>query len=229
MNTLQPPDAIRIPSRPHPFPLVLSRTALLVIDMQYDFCHPDGYSGSVLGADLSAASAIVPRIQAVIAWARTHGLMVIYTRESHRPDLSDLTASKRNHYINAGYPVGSPGSMGRFLIQGEAGTELLDAFAPLESEPVLDKSAQSAFVATELEAMLRSRSITHLLFTGVTTECCVLGSYRHGSDLGFYGLLLEDCCAAFSAIEHQAAIEVVLGENGAIGWVSSSEELLAIA
>jgi biuret amidohydrolase len=229
MNTLQPPDAIRVPSRPHPFPLVLSRTALLVIDMQYDFCHPGGYSGSVLGADLSAASAIVPRIQAVIAWARTHGLMVIYTRESHRPDLSDLTASKRDRYINAGYPVGSPGSMGRFLIQGEAGTELLDAFAPLESEPVLDKSAQSAFVATELEAMLRGRSITHLLFTGVTTECCVLGSYRHGSDLGFYGLLLEDCCAAFSAIEHQAAIEVVLGENGAIGWVSSSEELLAIA
>lgn len=229
MSTPQPSEAIRVPSRPHPFPLVLSRTALLVIDMQYDFCHPDGYSGSVLGADLRAASAIIPRIQAVIAWARTHSLMVVYTRESHRPDLSDLTASKRDRYINAGYPVGSPGRMGRFLIQGEPGTALLDAFVPLDSEPVLDKSAQSAFVATDLEVMLRRRGITHLLFTGVTTECCVLGSYRHGSDLGFYGLLLEDCCAAFSAIEHQAAIEVVLGENGAIGWVSASEELLAIA
>ncbi len=218
-----------MPSRPHPFPLILNQTALLVIDMQYDFCHPDGYSSSVLGADLSAASAIVPRIQAVIEWARAHDVMVLYTRESHRPDLSDLTPSKRDRYINAGYPVGSPGKMGRFLIQGEAGTELLADFTPRDSELVLDKPAQSAFVATELESVLRDHNITHLLFTGVTTECCVLGSYRHASDLGFYGLLLEDCCAAFSAIEHQAAIEVVLGENGAIGWVSSSEELLAIA
>jgi biuret amidohydrolase len=228
MNT-SPSEAIRVPSRPHLFPLVLNQTALLVIDMQYDFCHPDGYSGSVLGADLSAASAIVPRIQAVIEWARSHNVMVIYTRESHRPDLSDLMPSKRDRYTNAGYPVGSPGNMGRFLIRGEAGTELLADLTPLDSELVLDKPAQSAFVATELEWILRDRNITHLLFTGVTTECCVLGSYRHGSDLGFYGLLLEDCCAAFSAIEHQAAIEVVLGENGAIGWVSSSEELLAIA
>ena len=222
-------EPIMVRSRPHPFPLVLSQTALLVIDMQYDFCHPDGYSGSVLGADLSAASAIIARIQSVIAWARTHHMLVVYTRESHRPDLSDLTASKRDRYINAGYPVGSPGKMGRFLIQGEPGTELLDVFTPLDSELVLDKSAQSAFVATELEAVLRSHNITHLLFTGVTTECCVLGSYRHGSDLGFYGLLLEDCCATFDLIEHQAAIEVVLGENGAIGWVSSSEVLLANA
>jgi biuret amidohydrolase len=227
MSMLQPSEVIRVPSRPHPFPMVLSQTALLVIDMQYDFCHPDGYSGSVLGANLSAASAIIPRIQAVIAWARSQSMMVVYTRESHRPDLSDLTPSKRDRYINAGYPVGSPGGMGRFLLQGEPGTELLDDFTPLDSELILDKSAQSAFVATELESVLRSRNVTHLLFTGVTTECCVLGSYRHGSDLGFYGLLLEDCCAAFSAIEHQAAIEVVLGENGAIGWVSSSEELLA--
>jgi biuret amidohydrolase len=229
MNTPPPSEAIRVLSRPHPFPLVLNQTALLVIDMQYDFCHPDGYSSSVLGADLSAASAIIPRIQAVIEWARAHDVMVIYTRESHRPDLSDLTTSKRDRYINAGYPVGSPGGMGRFLIRGEAGTELLADLTPLDSELVLDKPAQSIFVATELELILRDRNITHLLFTGVTTECCVLGSYRHSSDLGFYGLLLEDCCAAFSAIEHQAAIEVVLGENGAIGWVSSSEELLAIA
>jgi biuret amidohydrolase len=229
MSTPHPTEVIRVPSRPHPFPLILNQTALLVIDMQYDFCHPDGYSGSVLGADLSAASAIVPRIQAVIEWARSHNVAVIYTRESHRPDLSDLTPSKRDRYTNAGYPVGSPGGMGRFLIQGEAGTELLPDFTPLDSEWVLDKPAQSAFVATALELILRDRNITHLLFTGVTTECCVLSSYRHGSDLGFYGLLLEDCCAAFCVIEHQAAIEVVMGENGAIGWVSSSEELLAIA
>ncbi len=133
-------EPILVRSRPHPFPLILSQTALLVIDMQYDFCHPDGYSGSVLGADLTATSAIIPRIQSVIAWARTHSILVIYTRESHRLDLSDMTASKRDRYINAGYPVGSPGKMGRFLIQGEPGTELLDEFRPLETELVLDRA-----------------------------------------------------------------------------------------
>ncbi|HEY9824575.1 MAG TPA: isochorismatase family cysteine hydrolase [Stenomitos sp.] len=220
---------ILVPSRPHSFPLVLSQTALLIIDMQYDFCHPDGYSGSVLQADLSAAIAIVPRIQAVLDWARSFGLMVVYTRESHRLDLSDLSDSKRDRYINAGYPVGSLGKMGRFLVQGEPGTNILEDLQPLATELVLDKPAQSAFVATDLEAQLRSHNITHLIFTGVTTECCVLGSYRHASDLGFYGLLLEDCCAAFSAQEHQAALDVLTAEGGAIGWVSKSEELLAIA
>lgn len=221
-------DSLSLKAMPHPFPIALETTALLVIDMQHDFCHPEGFCGHDLGADLSAVSAIVPRIQTVIEWCRRRSILVVYTRESHRADLSDVSPSKQLRYTNAGYPVGTPGNMGRFLVQGEPGTALLDAFTPLDTELQLDKPAQSVFIATDLEAQLRDRGITHLLLTGVTTECCVLASYRHASDLGFYCLLLEDCCAAFNPNEHQAAIEVILGENGAIGWVTTSETLLAL-
>ncbi|MBD2074752.1 cysteine hydrolase [Phormidium sp. FACHB-592] len=220
--------SLSVAATPHPFSIALGTTALLVIDMQHDFCHPDGFCGHNLGVDLSAVTAIVPRIQTVVEWCRHHDILVVYTRESHRADLSDVSPSKQLRYTNAGYPVGTLGNMGRFLVQGEAGTALLDAFHPLPTERTIDKPAQSAFVATDLEAQLRDRGITHLLLTGVTTECCVLGTYRHASDLGFYCLLLEDCCAAFSDTEHQAAIAVILGENGAIGWVTTSDTLLAL-
>ncbi len=220
--------ATSLPATPHPFPIALSQTALLVIDMQNDFCHPEGFCGQDLGADLSAVGAIVPRIQWVIEWCRDRNLLVVYTRESHCSDLSDVSPSKQLRYTNAGYPVGTMGNMGRFLVQGEPGTALLDAFKPLPTELQLDKPAQSVFIATALETTLRDRGITHLLLTGVTTQCCVLASYRHASDLGWYCMLLEDCCAAFDPNEHQAAIAVVQSENGAIGWVATSETLLAV-
>lgn len=213
---------------PHPFAIDLPKTALLVIDMQRDFCHPDGFCGHNLGVDLSSVSAIVPRIQTVIEWCRRHNLLVVYTRESHRANLSDVSPSKQRRYTNAGYPVGTPGNMGRFLVQGEPGTALLDAFTPLETELQLDKPAQSVFIATDLEAQLHDRGITHLLLTGVTTQCCVLATYRHASDLGFYCLMLEDCCAAFDPSEHAAAIAVIQSENGAIGWVTTSATLLPL-
>jgi biuret amidohydrolase len=220
--------AIAVPTRHHPFPLVSSQVALLVIDMQNDFCHPDGFFGSQWQVDLSPVRQIIPRIQLVIHWARQQGIPIIYTRESHRPDLSDLTPSQKLRYENAGSPVGSPGTLGRFLIQGERGAALIDELPVLDNEQVIDKPAHSAFVATDLEQILREQGITQLLLTGVTTECCVLGTYRHGSDLGFYGLLLEDCCAAFDPIEHDAALKVLLAEQGAIGWVTSSDQLLSM-
>lgn len=215
-----------IQTRQHPLSINLDHTALLVIDLQNDFCHADGFCSDALGADLSSVRNIIPRIQKVINWARHHRMLVIYTRESHKPDLSDVTACKKLRYENAGYPIGTLGKMGRFLIQGDQGCELIDQLQPLETELQIDKPAQSAFISTNLETLLHQQDITHLLFTGVTTECCVLGSYRHASDLGFYGLLLEDCCAAYQVQEHQAAIEVLLGENGAIGWVATSDQLL---
>lgn len=221
-------SSVLIQTHQHPFAIALDRTALLVIDLQNDFCHPDGFCSSGMGADIAAVRNIIPRIQAVIDWARQHGVLVIYTRESHKPDLSDAAPCKKLRYEKAGYPLGAPGKLGRFLIQGERGCALIDELQPLETELQLDKPAHSAFVSTALEAVLRQHNITHLLFTGVTTECCVLGSYRHASDLGFYGLLLEDCCAAYSVQEHQAAIDVLLGENGAIGWVTSSDHVLAL-
>jgi biuret amidohydrolase len=114
------------------------------------------------------------------------------------------------------------------LIRGERGTELIDELQPTSDDLQIDKPAQSIFIGTDLVDTLQQRKITHLIFTGVTTECCVLGSYRQASDLGFYCLLLADCCAAMSPIEHQAAIDVVLAENGAIGWVATSEQLIKI-
>jgi nicotinamidase-related amidase len=218
-------SSLVIQARCHPFAIDLAHTALLVIDLQNDFCHADGFCSSSLGVDISAVRQIIPRIQSVIDWARNREIWVIYTRESHKADLSDASTCKQLRYQNAGYPIGTPGKMGRFLIQGDRGAALIDQLQPLPTELQLDKPAQSVFIGTNLEAMLRERGITHLLFTGVTTECCVLGSYRQASDLGFYSLLLEDCCAAYDPHEHEAAIAVLLGENGAIGWVTTSEHL----
>lgn len=215
-----------IPTRQHPFELVVAQTALLIIDMQIDFCDRSGFCSVNLNADVSAIQTMIPRLQQVIRWARSQGIWIIYTRESHKPDLSDLSPSKQLRYANAGYPVGSVGNQGRFLVQGEAGTEIIPELTPQAIDWQLDKPAQSAFVETSLEQKLRDRNITHLLFTGVTTECCVLGTYRQASDLGFYALLLEDCCATFDRAEHEAAIAVVLAENGAIGWVASAEQLI---
>jgi biuret amidohydrolase len=216
---------LQIPTLQHPFPLQLEQTALIVVDMQNAFCHPDGFCGNELGADLTAARAIIPQIQKVIAWTRSHGILNVYTRESHAPDLSDVSPSKALRYQNAGYPVGEQGKMGRFLIRGERGTELITELQITADDLQIDKPAQSIFIGTDLADTLQQRKITHLIFTGVTTECCVLGSYRQASDLGFYCLLLADCCAAMSPSEHQAAIDVVLAENGAIGWVTTSDRL----
>jgi biuret amidohydrolase len=219
---------IQVPTDRHLFPLQLAHTALIVVDMQNVFCHPQGFFGGELGTDLSSVRAIIPRVQRVIAWARQQQLSIVYTRESHLPDLSDVTPSKALRYANAGHPIGGLGQMGKFLIQGELGTELIEELQPTNDELQIDKPAQSIFIGTDLVDTLQQQQITHLLFVGVTTECCVLASYRQASDLGFYCLLLSDCCAAMSEIEHQAAIDVLLAENGAIGWVTTSDRLLAV-
>lgn len=219
------PEPLQIKTFQHPFPVHLERTALIVIDMQNAFCHPDGFCGHELGADLTTARAIIPQIQKVVAWTRNHKILNVYTRESHAPDISDVFPCKALRYQNAGYPIGEQGKMGKFLIRGERGTELIAELQPTAADLQIDKTAQSIFIGTDLADTLQQRKITHLIFTGVTTECCVLGSYRQASDLGFYCLLLADCCAAMSEIEHQAAINVLLAENGAIGWVTTSDRL----
>lgn len=217
---------LSIPTRKKPFLLNLHSTALLLIDMQNDFCHPDSFSGNELGLNLVAIRKIVPNLQKLLSWARNHNVLIIYTKESHRPDLSDLTKSKQLRYENAGSPVGATGKRGRYLVQGEWGTQIINELYPLDSEIQIDKPAHSAFVNSDLEAVLFDREITHLLITGVTTECCVLATYRHANDLGFCSLLLEDCCAAFEEKEHLSALEVLLAENGVIGWVTDSTRLL---
>lgn len=221
------PQNLTIPARPHDFELDLDHAALLVVDMQNDFCHPEGYCIGDLGLDGSAARQLISPIQRLVGWAREYDVPVIWTLEAHKPDLSDLSPSKARRYASAGYPVGSQGKRGRYLVQGEFGAQVLPELAPRTDEWILPKPAQSVFPGTTLEASLRERDITHLLICGVTTQCCVLASYRQANDLGFFTLLIEDCCAAFDPREHDAAITVITSEAGAVGWVASSRDLFA--
>ncbi|MEL6399529.1 MAG: isochorismatase family cysteine hydrolase [Cyanobacteria bacterium J06607_6] len=209
----------------HPFDLPLEKTALLIIDMQNDFCHPDGFNGSELALDLTAVRAIIPAIQSLLDWAREMEIKTIFTRESHAPDLSDLSPSKQMRYANAGSPIGQRGKMGRFLVRGEAGVAIINELQPLPEEAQLDKPAHSCFIDTSLDQQLRASDITHLIITGVTTECCVLATYRHASDLGYYCLLLDDCCAAFEPQDHDATVHILQAEGGVLGWVANSLQL----
>ncbi len=218
-----------IPARPHPFDLDLEHAALLVIDVQNDFCHPEGFCLGDLGLNGESAQAVVEPIRRLVEWARGHKVPVIWTLEAHQSDLSDLSPSKAVRYQNSGYPVGSEGKRGRFLVQGEFGARVVPELSPRDDERILPKPAQSVFIGTSLETDLREQGITHLLLCGVTTQCCVLASYRTANDLGFFALLVENCCAAFDPREHEAAIEVVTSEGGALGWVAHSEALFELS
>jgi len=216
---------VAIKTYTHSFELPTEKTALLIIDMQNDFCHPNGFNASELNLNLTVIRSIIPSIKTLLNWARQFGLRIIFTRESHAADLSDLTFSKKDRYINAGSPIGQSGKMGRFLVRGEKGTEIIDELQPLPNESQLDKPAHSCFVNTQLDDQLRSQGVTHLLIAGVTTQCCVLATYRHASDLGYYCLLLEDCCAAFDHKDHEATIHILQSEGGVLGWVAHSSML----
>lgn len=209
----------------HPFKLPLERTALLIIDMQNDFCHPDGFNASELGLEMTAVRAIIPSIQTLLGWARGLGLKIIFTRESHSLTLSDLSSSKKTRYSNAGSPIGKLGKMGHFLVRGEPGVSIIQELQPLPDEWQMDKPAHSCFVHTSLDQQLRAEGITHLVVAGVTTQCCVLATYRHASDLGYYCLLLDDCCAAFKPKDHDATVQILQSEGGVLGWVAHSSQL----
>ncbi len=217
-----------IAARPHPFPLDVQNAALLVIDVQNDFCHLEGFCQNDLNLDGALMRAVLEPIEYLVRWAREREIPVIWTLEAHLTDLSDVSPSKSLRYANAGYPPGSQGKRGRFLVQGEWGAKVVEDLSPREDELVLYKPAQSVFVATDLEASLHQRGITHLIFCGVTTQCCVLASYRQAADLGFFSLLIEDCCAAFELSEHQAALEVITSEGGAVGWTARLKDLTAV-
>jgi len=222
-------ELLSVPARPHVFPMDIARCALLVIDVQNDFCHPEGFCMGDMGASaetISRVRAIIPRLGELIAWARSQSLQIVFTKEAHKPDLSDAPPAKVLRYKNAGYPIGSVGCRGQYLIRGEWGSQVVEELVTQPGDIVFDKPGQSIFVGTDFDAMLTERGITHLLVTGVTTECCVLATYRTASDLGYYPLLLEDCCAAYEPWEHEAAVNVLLGENGAVGWVGDSQAVI---
>lgn len=200
------------------------QTALLVIDMQRDFLAPDGASGSS-GFDLAPLQAIVPRLQNVLRLARAVGLHIYHTREGHQPDLSDLPEAKRLRSLQAGAEIGAPGSLGRFLIRGEYGHDFVDELQPAAGEVVIDKASFGAFHATDLERDLIKKGITHLIITGVTTQCCVHSTLREATDRGFFCLTLEDCCASFEPALHDATLKIIASEGHLFGWIATSEQI----
>jgi nicotinamidase-related amidase len=216
-------------SRPYEWP-VRTRwssqdTALLVIDMQADFLAPDGYFAA-LGNPLSGVRAAIEPTRLLIDACRQRGISVMYTREGHRPDLSDLHYPKQRRAELAGSAIGSKGPLGRFLVRGEPGWDIISELAPKQGEVIIDKPGHGAFHQTDLELILKSRGIQHLIMVGVTTEVCVHSTLREADDRGYDCLLIADACGAGDEALHQAAVEMTTVDGGIFGAVASSHELL---
>jgi nicotinamidase-related amidase len=214
-----------IAAEPYPFELQPESCALLIIDMQRDFLEPGGF-GAALGNDVGKLRRAIEPTRRVLAAARTGNMLVIHTREGHRPDLADLPAAKRERgRLDTG--IGDRGPMGRILVRGEPGHDIIPELAPLSGEPVVDKPGKGAFHATDLDAMLRNRGIAQLIVCGVTTEVCVNTTVREANDRGFDCLVLEDCVASYFDAFQQAGLEMIKAQGGIFGWVGRSPELLA--
>ena len=211
---------------PGPFPLTISTTALVLIDMQRDFLLPGGF-GETLGNDVSMLQKVVPPLAEVLAAARASGMLIIHTREGHLPDLSDCPPAK----LQRGKPsmrIGDEGANGRILIRGEYGHDIIDELAPIAGEIVIDKPGKGAFYATELQAVLDTAGITHLIVTGVTTEVCVHTTVREANDRGYDALVLSDCVGSYFPEFQRVGLEMFSAQGGIFGWVTDSTALLAV-
>lgn len=216
--------AVTVPAEPWEFVFEPEHVALLCIDFQRDFMEPGGF-GESLGNDVSTLRTAIKPTQRVLAAFRERGWSVIHTREGHRADLGDLFPSKRDRG-NPTLRIGEEGPMGRLLVRGSAGHDIIPELAPIEGEVVLDKPGKGSFYATDLDTILRARDIRQLVLTGVTTEVCVQSTAREANDRGLESLILSDCTGSYFPEFHQSALDMFKAQGAIVGWVSTSDELL---
>jgi biuret amidohydrolase len=220
-----------VPADPYPWPydgdLRPENTAVIVIDMQTDFCGEGGYI-QLLGYDISLTRACIGPIQKLLEVLRPAGFHILHTREGHRPDLADLPANKRwrSRKMKGGIGIGDPGPRGRVLVRGEPGWDIIPELYPRPGEPIIDKPGKGSFCATDLDLVLRTRGIRNLVLTGITTDVCVHTTMREANDRGYECLLLGDCCGATDKGNHDAALKMVKMQNGVFGAVSTSAAFL---
>jgi nicotinamidase-related amidase len=215
---------VRVEAEPYEFVMGPARTALLVIDMQRDFVEPGGF-GELLGNDVSLLRSVVPPLRRVLGACRESGILVIHTREGHRPDLTDCPPSKlaRGRLARG---IGDEGPMGRILVRGALGHDIVDELAPLPGETVVDKPGKGAFYATELGDLLQKYGIANLLVCGVTTEVCVNTTVREANDRGYRCVVLADGCASYFPEFHDMGLKMIKAQGGIFGWVSDSAAVL---
>ncbi|MBV9749077.1 MAG: cysteine hydrolase [Acetobacteraceae bacterium] len=215
----------RTQAQPYEFGLIPARCALVIIDMQRDFLESGGF-GEILGNDVSRLRrAIEPNRRLLAAW-RAADLLVIHTREGHRPDLADLPMAKKVRGGGA-TTIGDAGPMGRILVRGEPGHDIIPELAPAPGEPVIDKPGKGAFFATDLHAILQNRGVTQLVVTGVTTEVCVHTTVREANDRGYDCLVVADCCASYFPEFHEVGLRMIVAQGGIFGWVANADDVIA--
>jgi biuret amidohydrolase len=218
-------DSITIAAQPAPIVVARHALALLIIDMQRDFLEPGGF-GAALGNDVTRLRASIGPCRKLLAAARAARIAVIHTREGHRADMSDAPPAK----LSRGAParrIGDKGPMGRILIRGEIGHEIIPELAPIAGEPVIDKPGKGAFYETDLALILRNAAVDALLVCGVTTEVCVHSTVREGNDRGYRCIAVADCCASYFPEFHEVGLRMIAAQGGIFGWVATSAAVIA--
>lgn len=217
-------DDMLVDAQPYEYNFDLGATALLIIDMQRDFLEPGGF-GEMLGNDVSRLRDTIAPNQALLSAWRSAGGLVIHTREGHRPDLTDLPRAKKDRGRSLS-SIGDPGPMGRILVRGQLGHDIIPELYPIAGEPVIDKPGKGAFYATDLNTILQNKGITHLVVSGITTEVCVNTTVREANDRGYDCLVVSDACGSYFPDFHEMGLRMIVAQGGIFGWTAPSAAVI---